>query len=361
VVPKFEGTIVLSIQRKNMSEQDVSLSQKLDETRYTWLITGVAGFIGSHLLEALLKRNQNVIGLDNFFSGHAHNITQALSHVSTKQRANFTFHTGDIRSSNDCNLAVSGVDYVLHQAALCSVPLSIKQPNLTHDINVSGFLNLLTAAANANVKRFVYASSCAVYGDAHHLPLHETEPTNLLAPYSASKYIDEVYAALASTCYGIETIGLRYFNVYGPRQDPKGPYSAVIARWVDALVHDKQTYRVQEDHHRSRDFCYVEDVAVANLLAATKQGAEVTDTIYNIASGQQVTLHTLYQTILKALNLENTRPPIFQPAKPGDIANSSADITKATQQLGYHPRYTIQEGIPRLIDSLKSIQRVATL
>jgi len=318
----------------------------LNGNTYTWLITGVAGFIGSNLLETLLKLNQKVIGIDNFFSGHQRNLDDALKQVPPEKRQNFVFHEGDIRSQTVCNNVMNGVDYVLHQAALSSVPKSIECVALTHEINVTGFFNILLAARDAHVKRFIYASSCAVYGNANQLPNYESQPVDILSPYNASKYIDELYASTFSICYGLETIGLRYFNIYGPRQNAADPNAAVITRWIDALINKKQTY-IHDDHNQSRDFCYVDDVVAANILAATTQKKAALNTVYNIATGEESDLHTVYALILKSLNIQQATP-ISKKGSPGELDHSRADITKAKNLLGYNPVYTVNEGIPKL-------------
>ena len=324
------------------------------QNTYTWLITGVAGFIGSNLLEKLLKLNQRVVGLDNFHTGNARNLQMTLAKIPTEQHKNFVFHQGDICSAEVCHAVMKNVDFVLHQAALSSISKSIEHVALTHEININGFFNVLNAAQEAQVKRFVYASSCAVYGNANTLPNKEIQPTDILSPYNATKYMNEIYAKTFSTCYDLETIGLRYFNIYGPHQEAHGPYAAVITRWIDELLHQKPTH-IHDDHDQSRDFCYVDDVVCANLLAATTTNKAAINTVYNIATGEESTLRVVHELIRKTLNI-NHATPLVERAGPGELDHSRADISKAKQLLGYQPRFTIQEGIPKLISLILETQ-----
>src|SRR5882672_9146091 len=262
----------------------------------TWLITGVAGFIGSNLLERLLKLEQRVNGLDNLSSGHQKNLEEVRALVTDEQWARFRFVQGDIIEMTDCNRACEGVDYVLHQAALGSVPRSIAEPLPTHNANVSGFLNMLLAARDTNVKRFVYASSSAVYGDNPDLPKTEDKIGKPLSPYAATKAMNEVYADVFARSYGFSSIGLRYFNVFGPRQDPEGAYAAVIPKWIASLLKTEPVY-INGDGETSRDFCYIENVVQANLLAARVSTPEAINQAYNIAFGERATLSELFAEI----------------------------------------------------------------
>lgn len=313
-------------------------------TQSTWLITGVAGFIGSHLLEFLLKNDQKVVGLDNFATGHLQNLDEVLSQVP----GNFRFIEGDIRDIATCQSAVKDVDIVLHQAALGSVPRSIKDPITTHDVNVTGFLNMLIAAKDAGVKRFVYASSSSVYGDSPILPKIETHQGNPLSPYAVSKLTNELYAKAFSNCYNIETIGLRYFNVFGARQDPNGQYAAVIPVWVKALLNNEPIY-INGDGETSRDFCYISNVVQANILAATTRNKEAVNTAYNVAVGDQTTLNQLYAGLVKRLNIKEQRP-IYQDFRPGDVRHSLASIEKACHLLKYNPTHKIDAGLDEAIE-----------
>ncbi len=318
---------------------------KLDR-EYTWLVTGVAGFIGSHLMEFLLKNNQKVIGLDNFATGYQKNLDEVLA-VKGVDAGHFRFIEGDIRTLETCKAAVEGVDFVLHQAALGSVPRSIKDPLTSHDVNVTGFLNMLIAAKEAGVKRFVYASSSAVYGDSPILPKVETHQGNPLSPYAVTKMTNELYAKSFGKCYGLDTIGLRYFNVFGPRQDPNGAYAAVIPLWVKALIQKSPVY-INGDGTTSRDFCFIANVVQANILAALTSNQDALNTAYNVAVGDQTTLSQLYQALKTALKCGGYEP-VYQDFRAGDIQHSLADISKAKHLLGYHPTHTIHQGIAETI------------
>ncbi|MCR9192130.1 MAG: NAD-dependent epimerase/dehydratase family protein [Gammaproteobacteria bacterium] len=322
----------------------------LKKNRHTWLITGVSGFIGSNLLETLLKLDQKVVGLDNHYTGCYDNITAALKHIPAEKQKNFTFHQGDISKKSACQKAMQGIDFVLHQAALSSIPKSLKEIELTHKINTDGFFNILLTAQETDVKRVIYASSCAIYGNKNPLPSVETQSVDILSPYNATKYINEVYAQTFSTCYGLETIGLRYFNVYGPRQEAHGPYASVITRWIGELLEKKPTY-IHDDHDQTRDFCYIEDVIRANILAATTTNEAALNTIYNIASSEETNLHVVYDLILKALDMTGPQP-IAEPAGQGELMHSLADTSKAKKLLGYTPQFTIKEGIPKLVAAI---------
>lgn len=322
-----------------------AIKDQLKQKPYTWLITGVAGFIGSNLLETLLKLDQKVIGFDNFSTGYQKNLDAVLASVLEAQRGYFTFIEGDIRSEADCQKAVRGVDYVLHQAALASVPRSIQLPELVNEVNVGGFLRVLKASVDANVKRFVYASSSSVYGDSPELPKVEDKIGNLLSPYAATKRINELYAEVFSRCYGIETIGLRYFNVFGPRQDPTGAYAAVIPLWFSAVLRNESPI-INGDGETSRDFCYIDNIVQANILSATTKNEKAVNQSYNIAVGERTTLNQLAEMITNILSKEDIAPK-YVDFREGDIRHSLADINKAKNLLGYSPQCTVVEGIRR--------------
>lgn len=324
-----------------------STLKQLTTTPRTWLITGVAGFIGSNLLETLLSYDQKVIGLDNFSTGSKKNLQDVLNQMDEKKSANFTFHEGDICSLETCHHVMHGVDIVLHQAALGSVPRSIKTPELTNASNVSGFINVLIAANKHGVKRVVYASSSSVYGDLQSSPKKESEIGKPLSPYAVSKYSNELYAHAFSTCYGLETIGLRYFNVFGPRQNPMGAYAAVIPKWIHALLHD-EPISIYGDGETSRDFCYIDNAVQANLLAATTDNVEALNTVYNITFGQSTTLNELYAILADALNKTEAKLK-YQAFREGDIRHSLADISRARERLNYAPQYQVKDGLHQTI------------
>jgi len=314
----------------------------------TWLITGVAGFIGSNLLEALLDHNQLVIGLDNFATGHPHNLAQVRTLVGDSKWANFRFINGDICDLAVCHQACLGVDYVLHQAALGSVPRSIENPINTNKANIDGFLNMLVAARDAKVKRFVYAASSSTYGDHPGLPKVEDIIGKPLSPYAVTKYVNELYADVFAKCYGLESIGLRYFNVFGARQDPDGAYAAVIPKWIAAMVRDEDVY-INGDGETSRDFCYIKNVIQANFLAATSENTAAVNQIYNIAVGDRTTLNQLLaylkeNLVLHFKTLEHFKP-IYRDFRSGDVRHSLADISKAQALLGYAPTYPVRDGL----------------
>jgi UDP-N-acetylglucosamine/UDP-N-acetylgalactosamine 4-epimerase len=323
-----------------MAAFDLDAALKARSAR--WLVTGAAGFIGSHLVEQLLLAGQQVVGLDNFATGRRENVERVGA------QAGFRFVEGDITSLETCHQACEGVDYVLHQAALGSVPRSIKDPLASHRANVDGFANMLVAARDAKVKRFVYASSSSVYGDDPTLPKQEARTGRVLSPYAATKAVNELYASVFERTYGLETVGLRYFNVFGPRQDPNGPYAAVIPRWVAALEAG-QPCDLNGDGSTSRDFCFVLNAVQANLRGALAQGAEVSDTVYNVAVGHKTSLLELYAHIRARVAMR--RPdikalePRHQPFRPGDIKDSQADITRARERLGYAPTHTVAQGL----------------
>ena len=329
------------------------LQDQLRASPKTWLVTGVGGFIGSNLLEALLKLEQRVVGLDNFATGHRKNLTEIQKLVSPGQWARFQFIEGDIADLPVCAKACSGVDFVLHQAALGSVPRSIDDPLASHRANVDGFINMLVAARDAKVRRLVYASSSSVYGDEPGLPKVEAKLGNPLSPYAATKLINEIYAAVFARAYKMETIGLRYFNVFGPRQDPEGAYAAVIPKWVASLLR-REPVKINGDGETSRDFCYIDNVVQANLLAATTTHPEAANKAYNIAVGERSTLNQLFEAIEGGLRrLDSGLPsqkPVYQDFRPGDVRHSLADISQAEQLLGYAPTHRIQEGMDTALD-----------
>lgn len=314
----------------------------------TWLITGVAGFIGSNLLEALLKLNQHVVGLDNFDTGHQKNLDMVRGLVAPEQWSRFRFLKGDIRDLEACRNAVAGVDYVLHQAALGSVPRSLEDPIRTNETNISGFLNMLIASRDAKVRRFVYAASSSTYGDHPGLPKVEDRIGKPLSPYAVTKYVNELYADVFGRCYGLETIGLRYFNVFGPRQDPDGVYAAVVPRWFSSILKEQSVF-INGDGETSRDFCYIANVVQMNILAATVQRSDAAGQVFNVALGDRTTLNELYSCI-QSLVLEK-KPTlkmgqaIYRDFRAGDVRHSQADIGKAKEILGYAPTYRVWEGL----------------
>lgn len=315
----------------------------------TWLITGVAGFIGSNLLETLLKLNQKVVGLDNFATGHQKNLDEVQSSVSAAQWQNFSFIEGDIRKLEDCHQACVGVDYVLHQAALGSVPRSIADPIATNETNISGFLNMLTAARDAKVSSFTYAASSSTYGDHPALPKVEDAIGKPLSPYAVTKYVNELYAEVFARTYGFESIGLRYFNVFGRRQDPDGAYAAVIPKWTAAMIAGDDVY-INGDGETSRDFCYIDNTVQANILAAITRNPEAKDQVYNVAVGDRTTLNELFNAIKTALadnNIIYSKEPVYREFRVGDVKHSQADISKIKTLLGYNPKFVIKDGIAK--------------
>jgi UDP-N-acetylglucosamine 4-epimerase len=312
-----------------------------------WLVTGAAGFIGSNLVEALLKLNQRVTGLDNFATGHQRNLDQVRELVGEAAWANFRFLQADIRSPEDCARACEGVDFVLHQAALGSVPRSIANPQLTNETNITGFLNMLVAARDAKVKRFVYAASSSTYGDHPGLPKIEDRIGKPLSPYAVTKYVNELYADVFGRTYGMESIGLRYFNVFGPRQDPNGAYAAVIPKWVAALIRNDEL-RINGDGETSRDFCYIDNVVQMNLLAALAD-SEAANQVYNTALNDRTSLNQLHAMMCSLLAGQfphvATHKPVYVDFRAGDVRHSQADISKAVSILGYAPTHRIGDGL----------------
>jgi len=338
-----------------MSAYD-KLKIELKRAPKTWLVTGCAGFIGSNLVETLLKLNQRVIGLDNFSTGHKKNLSEVRSLVSRQQWTRFKFIEGDICDLSVCKRACRGADFVLHQAALGSVPRSMDDPIESHNANVTGFLNMMTAARDAKVGRLVYASSSAIYGDNPGLPKIENKTGKPLSPYAATKWMNEIYAGVFALAYGFESIGLRYFNVFGPRQDPDGAYAAVIPKWIDALL-KREPVRINGDGKTSRDFCYVANVVQANLLAATAKNPGAVNEAYNIAVGERTTLNELFNLLKSGLrkrdaSIPNSKP-VHQAFRAGDVRHSLADIRKARRLLGFAPAYMIGDGIDEALDWYK--------
>jgi UDP-N-acetylglucosamine/UDP-N-acetylgalactosamine 4-epimerase len=327
--------------------QFTKVCAQLKEAPKTWLVTGVAGFIGSNLLQTLLKLNQKVVGLDNFATGHQHNLDEVKSLVTAQQWENFTFHEGDIRHLTDCQNACVGVDYVLHEAALGSVPRSIADPITTNATNISGFLNMLTAARDAQVKSFTYAASSSTYGDHPALPKIEENIGNPLSPYAVTKYVNELYADVFARCYGFKAIGLRYFNVFGQRQDPNGAYAAVIPKWTASMIAGEDVF-VNGDGETSRDFCFIDNTVQANILAATTENDAAKNQVYNVAVGDRTTLNELFKAIQIALaeNAVNySKDVVYREFRAGDVRHSQASIEKIQSLLGYEPQYHIDQGI----------------
>lgn len=339
-----------------------SLKNNLRDRSKTWLVTGCAGFIGSNLLETLLKLDQRVVGLDNFATGHQHNLDEVQSLVTPAQWENFNFNQGDIRNLDDCRTAMrfspsplagdgrgeGAVDYVLHQAALGSVPRSIEDPITTNQNNIDGFLNMLVAARDAQVKCFVYAASSSTYGDHPDLPKVEDKIGKPLSPYAVTKLVNELYADVFARTYGFKTIGLRYFNIFGQRQDPNGAYAAVIPKWIDAMIKNEPVY-INGDGETSRDFCYIDNTVQANLLAATSENPAAANQVYNVAVGDRTSLNDLFVHLRD--NLSQRFPhlkdaqPVHRDFRAGDVRHSLADISKAATLLGYQPTHRIGEGL----------------
>ncbi|REL31120.1 NAD-dependent epimerase/dehydratase family protein [Thalassotalea euphylliae] len=322
------------------------ICQELKAQPKTWLITGVAGFIGSNLLEALLKLDQRVVGLDNFATGYQKNLEEVKLLVSSKQWQAFTFVEGDIRDVNTCSQVCDGVDYVLHQAALGSVPRSLADPITSNAANVTGFLNMLEAAKQANVASFTYAASSSTYGDHPALPKVEENIGSPLSPYAVTKYVNELYSNVYARAYDFNCIGLRYFNVFGRRQDPDGAYAAVIPKWTAAMIKGDTVF-INGDGETSRDFCYIDNTVQMNILAATAP-AEAKNAVYNVALGDRTTLNELYASIKHALldnSVQIATEPEYRDFRAGDVRHSQADVSKAKSALGYDPSHRIQQGI----------------
>jgi UDP-N-acetylglucosamine/UDP-N-acetyl-alpha-D-glucosaminouronate 4-epimerase len=313
-----------------------------------WLITGAAGFIGSNLLQSLLELDQHVVGFDNFATGHRANLQEVEGSVAPNLWRRFRFIEGDIRDANSCRQACDGVDFVLHQAALGSVPRSIEDPITTNSVNIGGFLEILMAARSCGVKRFVYAASSSTYGDHPGLPKVESVIGKPLSPYAITKLANELYADVFARTYGFPSIGLRYFNIFGARQDPNGPYAAVIPKWIAALIHNEPVY-INGDGETSRDFCYVANAVQANLLAATAADSAAVNQVYNVAVGQRTSLNELFEHLrgMLAPRFEHlaAAKPIYRDFRSGDVRHSLADISKAHRLLGYDPTHVVSDGL----------------
>lgn len=335
-----------------------TVQQALQASPKVWLVTGVAGFIGSNLLQRLLSLGQTVVGLDNFSTGKQSNLDMVQGLVGESAWSRFTFIEGDIRDLATCQRAVSGVDYVLHQAALGSVPRSIADPICTHESNINGHLNMLVACRDAGVKRFVYAASSSTYGDHPGLPKVEDLIGNPLSPYAVTKYVNELYASVFARSYGLQSIGLRYFNVFGPRQDPDGAYAAVIPKWFGSLLRDEPVY-INGDGETSRDFCFIDNVVQMNILAATTDSEQAVNQVYNVAVGDRTTLNTLYgniRTLVGQVAPEKlAAEPTYRDFRAGDVRHSQADISKAATLLGYQPTHNLQAGLAVAADYYISV------
>ncbi|MHA3052765.1 NAD-dependent epimerase/dehydratase family protein [Acinetobacter sp. ANC 4640] len=321
--------------------------EQLQQQPKTWLVTGVAGFIGSNLLEQLLLLGQRVVGLDNFSTGFQRNLDEVQATVSAEQWQNFKFIQGDICNLEDCQTACAGVDYVLHQAALGSVPRSIENPIATNASNISGFVNMLVAAKDAQVKNFVYAASSSTYGDHPALPKQEDIIGNPLSPYAVTKYVNELYASVFQRCYGFNSIGLRYFNIFGKRQTPDGAYAAVIPKWTAAMIQGDTVY-INGDGSTSRDFNYIANAVQANLLAATTENTAALNQIYNVAVGGRTDLNQLFTMLTETLAknaVHYTQAAVYRDFRAGDVRHSQADISKIQTLLGYQPQFNIAQGI----------------
>lgn len=322
------------------------VTQSLLAEPKTWLITGVAGFIGSNLLETLLKLNQKVVGLDNFSTGYKINLTNVRSQVTPANWSNFKFIEGDICDFDICKSVTQNIDYVLHQAALGSVTRSIENPSRTNEVNINGFLNVLEASRDVGVQSFTYAASSSTYGDHAALPKVEENIGNPLSPYAVTKYVNELYASVYARVYGFNTIGLRYFNVFGKRQNPNGAYAAVIPKWIGNLISGKEIF-INGDGSTSRDFCFIENVIQMNILAATSND-DARNEVYNVAVGDRTTLNQLFDEISSSLSnygYEDIKSPSYREFRAGDVMHSQADVNKAIEKLGYYPEHTLRSGL----------------
>ena len=327
--------------------------EHLKSNQKTWLVTGVAGFIGSNLAEQLLKLNQKVISLDNFATGHKYNLEHIKNSITSDQWENFTFIEGDITDYDTCKSITKNVDIVLHQAALGSVPRSIDNPVVSNNSNVTGFLNMMTAAKDNGVKRFVYASSSSVYGDSQELPKVEERTGNILSPYAVTKAVNELYMGVFYKCYGFESIGLRYFNVFGKRQDPNGAYAAVMPKWIAQILNGEDLF-INGDGKTSRDFTYIDNVVQANIMAGMTTNPDAFGKAFNTAAGGRETLNNLYVAIVKGLqeNLPDlkVKDPIYRDFRAGDIRHSNANIDAAREFLGYEPTHNLEQGLKESIE-----------
>ncbi|WDP84470.1 MAG: SDR family oxidoreductase [Desulfobacter sp.] len=319
----------------------------LKDKKYSWLVTGAAGFIGSNLVETLLKAGQQVRGLDNFSTGFQHNLDQVQASVGAENWKRFEFVKGDIRSLGTCKQVVQGIDFILHQAALGSVPRSIENPIITNENNITGFLNMLEASRLSGVKRFVYAASSSTYGDHPGLPKQEDTIGSPLSPYAVTKYVNELYAGVFASTYGLRPVGLRYFNVFGRRQDPNGAYAAVIPLWFSALIKGEDLF-INGDGETSRDFCYIDNCVQANIMACLA-GEESAGQVYNVAFGEKTSLNDLFAMIQTRVAAKFAHAaqatPIYREFRAGDVRHSLADISKARHLLGYDPQYSVKQGM----------------
>jgi len=336
-----------------MKSPSTSLDSILKNESHRWLVTGAAGFIGSNLIETLLRHGQTVVALDNFITGHKRNIENVKRLVGQEAFSRLTFIEGDIRDALTCRQACQKIDFVLHQAALGSVPRSIETPELTHACNVDGFFNMIDAARRSDVQNFVYASSSSVYGDHPDLPKVEDKVGAPLSPYALTKKIDEQYARIFAHTYGMNTIGLRYFNVFGPRQDPNGPYAAVIPRWIDQLQ-SGQKVTIFGDGETSRDFCYIQNVVQANIRAAVNQNKTAFDRVFNVAVGQGTTLNQLHDRLRDLIAIKKPQIVDFKPSytdfRKGDVRHSLANTAQIHQLLGYEPTHDLESGLKETVD-----------
>jgi UDP-N-acetylglucosamine 4-epimerase len=339
-----------------------SLKEHLVDNQYKWLITGVSGFIGSNLLESLLKLNQNVRGLDNFVTGKKENLEEVKKLVSQDQWKNFDFVEGDICNLQECYNVTNGIDFVLHQAALGSVPRSIESPIISNKVNIEGFLNMMVASRDNGIKSFVYAASSSTYGDSKELPKVEHNIGKPMSTYAVTKLVNEIYADVFKRNYDFNSIGLRYFNVFGKRQDPQGDYAAVIPKWISALINNETVY-INGDGETSRDFCYVENVVQANIIASSISSIKISNLdnpedsmnqIYNIAVGEKTTLTELYSLLRKSLSIKfphiERAEPQYRDFRQGDVKHSLANISKASNLLGYKPSHRIKDGLKEALE-----------
>lgn len=341
----------MTLGSNNQPNSYESLAQSLRDCSHTWLVTGAAGFIGSNLVETLLNLNQRVVALDNCSTGHLSNLVEVKASVSENQWNSFRFINDDIRNEKTCFDACIGVDYVLHQAALGSVPRSVADPLTTNQVNISGFLNMLVAARDGGVKSFIYAASSSTYGDHPGLPKVEDQIGRPLSPYAVTKYVNELYAGVFGSTYGLSSIGLRYFNVFGKRQDPLGAYAAVIPKWINAMINNEDVY-INGDGETSRDFCHVDNTVQANLLAALTTSKESMNQVYNVSVGGRITLNQLFlylKEILITHGIQYKKEPLYVDFRGGDVRHSQADIGKITKYLAYSPAYSAYDGLVKAI------------